>query len=437
MKSELASNASLKAISFGTADYFKITILGFALAALWQGMHGIILPRRILDFVAESQKNTYLTLISIPGQLLGMVAQPIVGAISDRSGFNWGRRRPFILLGVLLVVLFLPGIGLAGSFTILFATYCLLQISSNTAQGPYQGFIPDLVPEGKWGRASGVKTLLEITGAAIAVLIIGIFMGRYSAGEGSYWLWLSFGIPGILLLSAMAVTMLAVKEQPGVGGPRLPLLPAVYRSFRIDLKSNRSFLWFLLSRLFVFMAFATIQQRALYFLRDVVGVANPEEATGTFLAVAIISMLVVVYPTGRLSDRVGRKPIAIFSGLLGALAILVIFFSQDYSTVLIAAGIMGVAIGGFSSTNWALAVDLVVKGEEAKYLGLANMATAGGAALAHIIGPVIDHFEGVSAGLGYQVMLIVCFIYFILGALLLLKIKPPANQGGYASSPNQ
>jgi len=75
------------------------------------------------------------------------------------------------------------------------------------------------------------------------------------------------------------------------------------------------------------------------------------------------------------------------------------------------------------STNWALATDLVAKGEEARYLGLTNLATAGGAALARLIGPVIDFFNAREPGMGYSVMLLACFIYFIVGSLLLLKIK--------------
>jgi len=80
-------------------------------------------------------------------------------------------------------------------------------------------------------------------------------------------------------------------------------------------------------------------------------------------------------------------------------------------------------MGVFNSTNWALATDLVAKGEEARYLGIANMATAGGAALARLIGPVIDFFNSQNAGLGYQVMLLACFAYFLVGAVLILKIK--------------
>ena len=162
--SQQASISGRGAKSFRPYDYIKITIFGFALSALWSSLHTIIMPLRLLDFVPEALKNTYLDLLILTGLILGMAVQPIAGAISDRSDFGWGRRRPYILLGTILAMLFLPGIGLAGSYAAIFIIYCLLQVSSNTAQGPFQGFIPDLVPEGKRGLASGVRSLLNIVG---------------------------------------------------------------------------------------------------------------------------------------------------------------------------------------------------------------------------------------------------------------------------------
>ncbi|MEE8204875.1 MAG: MFS transporter [Dehalococcoidales bacterium] len=409
--------------AFGRFDYVKITLLGFALTALWQALHTIILPIMVQDFVGDAEKNTYLGLLTFVGLILAMLAQPIAGAISDRSGFKWGRRRPYILLGCLLTVVLLSGIGLAPSFIILFTTYCLLQISSNTAQGPYQAFIPELVPEGRRGTASGVKTLLEIVGGVAVLYPIAILMDNYFAGEGSLWLWAALTALGVTLLAVMAATVLMIKEPPAVAAPRQSLLKTLYKPFKIDIRSHHNFLWFLASRLLVFMAFATIQQFALNFLTDVIGVANPAEATAQFSITAVVGMLVVVYPAGRLSDRFGRKPIGITAGLLAALGVAIIFMSHSYTAIIVAAGVLGVAVGAFNSTNWALATDLVAKGEEARYLGLANVATAGGAALARLIGPVIDFFNKATAGLGYQVMLGACFVYFVAGGLLLLKIK--------------
>ena len=408
---------------FQRRDYIKITVFGFALTALWQSLHTIILPLRLLDFVPEAQKNTYLGLMTLVGLFLAMLTQPFAGAISDRSGFKLGRRRPYILIGGIIAIVIIPGIGLAGGFAAMFAVYCLLQLSTNTAQGPFQAFIPDLVPHGKRGTASGVKALLEIVGGVILVYLASLSMDRYYAGEGSEWLWLVMGILAAVLLGTIIATVVMVKERQFTGvNRRTSLLEGLLHTAR-EVLGNRDLVWFLVSRLLVYMAFTTIQQFALYFLQDVIGVTDPAEATARFSIFAVVGMLIVVWPAGWLSDRIGRKPITIASGMLGALGIAVIALSQEYGTILWAAAIIGVAIGAFNSTNWALATDLVTEGEEARYLGIANMATAGGAALARAIGPAIDFFNNRSAGLGYNFMLMVCLAYFIVGAALVLKVK--------------
>jgi Na+/melibiose symporter-like transporter len=412
--------------TFRPVDYVKITVFSLAIAALWGSLHTIILPLRLLDFVAAPQKNTYLGLLTFAGLVLAMIVQPIAGAISDRSRFGWGRRRPYILMGAALAILLLPGIGLYNSFIAILVVYCLLQISCNTAQGPFQAFIPDLVPGGKRGLASGVKTLLEVVGGFALVRLVAYFMGRYFGGGESPWLWFSLGALGVVLLGTMLFTVLTVKERPW-RGPQTPLLPTLYKSFKIDLKASPGFVTFLVSRLLVFMAMATLQTFALYFLMDVAGIANPAAVTADLLIVVGISMVVAVYPAGRLSDRIGRRPVVVSSGLLGALGILLLFFAHSYGALMFCGAFLGISTGAFMSSNWALATDLVPKGEEARYLGLTNLATAGGAALARLIGLAIDPLNIYSHGLGYQVMLGACFVYFAVGSLLLLRIKSPST----------
>lgn len=409
--------------SFKAFDYVKITILGFAFSALWQSMHTIILPVRLLDFTPEAEKNTALGIITFSGLVVAMLAQPIFGSISDSSKFKMGRRKPFVLIGALLVLAFLPGIGIFGNFAAIFTIYCLLQLSANVAQGPYQGYIPDILPCNKRGLASGVKAFLEIAGGALAVLIVSRLMSGYEDSGNLKLLGFSLTLIGFLIIVSLAIIFL-IKEKPAGKENRSTFsLKTLLSTFKLDLSKDRAFMWYLASRLLIFMAFATLQQFALYFLRDVIGVAEPAEAAANFTIVGVLGMMISVYPAGYFSDKIGRKPIAVASGLLGAFAILLILIFQTYTMVLISAGIIGVAVGSFTSTNWALATDLLSEGEEARYLGIANMATAGGAALARLIGPVIDFFNNISAGSGYQVMFISCLLYFAGGALLVLKIK--------------
>ena len=415
---------------FRRGDYLKITILGFAVTALWQSLHTIILPLRLLDFVPEARKNTYLGLMTLAGLLLAMLVQPIAGAISDRSGLKRGRRRPYILWGVIAALVVLPGVGLAGSFTVLFVVYCLLQAATNTAQGPYQAFIPELVPENRRGTASGVKSLLEVTGGVLFVYITGIFMDKYAPTAGRQWLWLSLGILGAILLITMLTTIFSVREKPAArekitGSPFAELARTVKEA-----AGNRDLVWFLVSRLLVYMAFTTIQQFALYYLRDVLGIAHAAQATARFTIFAVVGLLVTSWPAGHFSDKIGRKPLSAGAGLVGAVGILIILLGHSYGATLAAALLIGMAIGTFNSANWALATDLVPQGQEARYLGIANMATTGGAALARAIGPLIDFFNNRVPLSGYNVMLIFCIAYFIIGAGLVLKIRGRALKPG-------
>jgi Na+/melibiose symporter-like transporter len=200
------------ATPFRRMDYLKITIFGFALTALWQSLHTITLPVRLLDFVPEAQKNTSLGLLTLSGLLLAMFVQPLAGAVSDRANFKWGRRRPFILVGGALALILIPGLGFAGSYAAIFIVYCLLQVAANIAQGPYQAFIPELVPADKHGRASGVKGLLEITGGLLLVYLSSIFIDRYAAGGGSHFLWIVLGILMTVVFVTMAATVFLVRE---------------------------------------------------------------------------------------------------------------------------------------------------------------------------------------------------------------------------------
>lgn len=415
------SKAPEGARPFGRLDYVKIAVLGFALSGLWNSLHIIVLPVRLLGLVPEAQKNADLGLLTFTGLVLAMVLQPVIGVISDRTTSAWGRRRPYILIGAIAIALFLPGIAFISSFAALFAVYLLMQAGSNTAQSAFQGFIPDLVPEGRKGVAAAVKGLLETLGTLTVFGLSGRLMSGYLAGRTSALL-TALLVMGAILLAATIATIALVKERPYVG-PRVALWPALRQTFNVDLKSKPDFTAFMLSRMLVFMALVTLQTFTLYYLKDAIGILDPAAATVDLFIVTGIGTVVTAYPAGRLSDRIGRRPILVVSGLLGALGTLFMLFATTYGYVRIGGAILGIAVGAFYSTNWALATDLVTKGEEARYLALANLASAGGSALARLIGPLIDFLNTYGAGLGYRFMLGACVAYFLGGSLLITRIR--------------
>jgi len=134
-------------------------------------------------------------------------------------------------------------------------------------------------------------------------------------------------------------------------------------------------------------------------------------------------MLATTYLAGRLSDRLGRRPVALISGIIGTAGIGLLFFFHSYHLMLLASVLMGIGFGGLMSSNWALAVDLVPKEKAGQYIGLTNLATAGGSALARLNGPMIDFFNIRSPGSGYSAMLLAAVISLIASSILLRGIK--------------
>ena len=122
-------------------------------------MGSAFLPYLVAGFVSGDVKNSALGGLRTAGLIIAMVVQPWAGLLSDRSTSRFGRRRPFIFIGVLLDLVFLAAVYLSGTFWILLAATLFQQFSANISHGPLQGLIPDLVPEDERGRASAVKAI--------------------------------------------------------------------------------------------------------------------------------------------------------------------------------------------------------------------------------------------------------------------------------------
>lgn len=423
MNPMINDNSYPEAIRFRRRDYVKVTIFGFALNALWNPMSTIIMPLLVLNFVAESQKNTYLGLITFVGLILAIIVQPITGAMSDRSSFSWGRRRPYVLIGTIVSIVLLMSFGIANSIATVLLIYCLLQISSNTAHGPWQGLIPDLVPSNKRGTASAVKGIVETLGAAVGIQLAGYFLSERFAGERDAKLFLALGMIAFVMAAAMIATILTIKEKPLAHTTRIPLLQTAYDTFKINIQADSSFIFFLVSRFLFLMPLIVLRTFGLYFLKDVAEITDPVAVASDLMVAVGVSLLIVIYPAGHLSDRFGRRVIVIASGIIGAIGFVILLFFHTYFHIMLAGVLLGIANGCFMSANWAMATDLVAKGDEARYLGLTNLATGGACAIAAFAGPIVDLFNFYSPKLGYLIVVAICVIFLIVSSTLVFKIK--------------
>ncbi|TME30686.1 MAG: SLC45 family MFS transporter [Chloroflexi bacterium] len=292
---------------------FQLSIYWFGINAIWGGLNNVILQRRMDDLVGKANAGTGLALLTLLGAIVAILVQPTIGTISDYTITRWGRRKPYIVIGAVLDVVFLAGVATSNTYVSVVAFIVLLQISSNFAQGPFQGYVPDLVPAPQVGLASGLMGVMIVLGriGGVAIASIGLFTGDFVAA--------TIGL-GLLELATAIVTVVTVDE--GRSGPSREgrsWLQVATSAWGFDILKERSFVWLLGSRLFVLMATVTLTDLIFFYMSRSIGLGDAEIGIWINVATALIAVTTALttFPAARLSDRLGRKTLAL-SGCSGS-----------------------------------------------------------------------------------------------------------------------
>jgi len=186
------------------------------LSVLFGALITVILPSLVAERVDPSVKSSAVALIAAVEALVAITVQPIAGAFSDHHRTRWGRRHPWIVVGVALqVVALLALIVVPGYWWLLLVMVCV-ELTSNSAQGPYQGLLPDLVPVGHRGRASGLMGAAQLGGQILGAAIAGL-----AAAAGAIPLAIVFAAASVAL--GAAATVLGVHEPDDAAVPYEPL----------------------------------------------------------------------------------------------------------------------------------------------------------------------------------------------------------------------
>ncbi|MHB1295259.1 MAG: MFS transporter [Anaerolineae bacterium] len=400
----------------------------FGISFMWNALHPIVLPVMLLAFVGEEVKNTTYGLLTFGGLVVAMLVQPLSGSLSDYTSHPAGRRRPWILLGTLLDLAWLAVLASAGSLWVLAIGYMGLQLSSNLAHGAGQGLIPDLVPEGRRGIASGLKNLLDMLGIVAA----SVAAGRLMRGDSPH-LAAPMAAIAVVLLCATTVTLVCVRESPALAlqsiGNRLGSWAERAKGvFSVDLGNHGPYWRLLMARFFVLLGSYSVQSFALYYVRDALGLDEPALVVSRLMLTIGLMVTLAVFPAGLLSELWGRKRLCMAACALTAVGMASMLLARDMAALTILGGLTGVGLGTFMTANWAWATDLVPVAEAGKYLGLSNLATAGPAATARLLGPAIDLINHMAPSAGYSLLFVVAALGALAGYFLLRSI--PDSRAG-------
>jgi MFS family permease len=418
--------------SLPLAQLVRLSLYWLGLSSIFSGITAILGGR--LEFeglVQPGSEGSALLQMTAFGAVIAAILQPTVGSLSDYTSSRWGRRKPYIVIGSVLDVVFLVGIASSSTVLMIAAFVTLLQVSANVAQGPFQGYVPDLVPARQVGLASALVGLFQLLGN-----VMGLAVGAVAVATGQYAV-ATVALGGIEVLTMLSVAVGVREGRAAKARAGRSWLAIAREGWAADLLRERSFLWLVGSRLFVLVGSSMLVNLAVFYLVRSLGLAEKSEAGQVYLAVAgvvALMVLLTVLPAARSSDRLGRKPVIYASCGVGALAMSIIALAPSVPGVLVGAGLLGVSTGSFLAVDWALMTDIIPKASSGRFMGISNVATASAGVLATAFGGrLMDAVGGVERlGSGPRAAMWLAVGCYAVGAILLRPVREPPRRASAA-----
>jgi MFS family permease len=399
-------------------ELLRLSLYWLGLSSIFAGVNFILSSRLEFDGLVpnKDEAGRTLFLLTIGGAAIAMIVQPTIGSISDYTISRWGRRKPYILIGSLLDVVFLAGMAFSADLLAIAAFVALLQFSSNFAQGPFQGYVPDLVPASQVGFASALVGMMQILGNVSGYAIGGIAVALDQYGLGL----IALGILELVTMLSVVVRVREGKTPKSRDGRSWRAIAA--EAWGTDILHERSFLWLVGSRLAVLMGGGILTNLAVFYLARSLGMTQEEAGTNFILLVGLVALgtVVAVVPAARASDRIGRKKVIWVSCAVGSAGLVVVALATTFPVALVGAVVFGLSTGIFLAVDWALMTDIIPKASSGRYMGLSNVATASSGVLAVAFGGTLMDLVGGPSGPRAALWLAVAL--FGLGALLLRPV---------------
>src|SRR5829696_5193677 len=169
-------------------------------------------------FLLIGAEPEQLPILNLAGPVTGLIIQPLIGAISDRTWSpRWGRRRLFVTAGAILCAVILAVFPLVGVLWLAVICFSLLDAGTNTSMEPYRAFISDRLPKSQLARGFLTQSMFTGAGAVLANLSLFLLQKvsalQEEAGNGvPYWMYVCFMIGTFCILLAVLTAMARSKE---------------------------------------------------------------------------------------------------------------------------------------------------------------------------------------------------------------------------------
>ncbi|AFU68238.1 disaccharide/H+ symporter, GPH family [Psychroflexus torquis ATCC 700755] len=334
-----------------------------------------------------------LPILNIAGPVTGLIVQPVIGALSDKTWSNrWGRRKPYFLIGALLGSLTLFAFPHSPVLWFAVGLLWILDVGNNMAMEPYRAFIGDKLPEKQLSLGFQMQSLFVGAGILLAngsIVLFQYLFGGESLESGiiPQWLYYSFFIGAFLSLATILWSVLKTPEIPPSEKEVLEInkiksLPLGHK-FRKpfleimgSIKVMPKFMWkvgavylFQWYALFIYWQFTT----PLFKLT--MGYSTSEaasQAAKMSLTYNIVTMLVALALVP-LTIRFGGKKVYALSLVGTAIALFTIPYISDPLFVLAPMVLFGIGWAAMMGIPYTMVSKIVPQDKRGVYMGILNM----------------------------------------------------------------
>lgn len=346
--------------------------------------------------------------------LINIFLQPWVGAQSDRTWNRFGRRKPWILLGLPIAAIGFILLPFAPTALALAAFILITNVGMALFRSPTVAWLGDLFPPDDRSKANGIINLMGGIGSLIAFLGGGYLFNNFGRAA-------PFIAGAILMVVALLVAVWRVREPRHlVEGDDTEPVRSVMENLRLVAgRADRGGLYVLVGILLWFIAFNGLEAALSSFAVFSLGIA-PGSAS-IYSASISLSFIVFALPAGLLGTSLGRRKV-IMVGLLG-LAVLfgvAFFLIQGAATFVVVLVVAGLFWAMVNVNSLPLVYDFGDERQIGAFTGLYYFSSQ----LAAVLGPTLGGIVVDVMGDQYRWMFPFSAIFMALALVVILRIRP-------------
>ena len=391
-------------------DNRRTVLVGLAflsICAFWQ-MYDNIIPLILTNTFHLNE--TVSGAIMAADNVLALFLLPFFGALSDRTSTRIGRRMPFILGGTACAVILMnllplfdngyAATGERGKLVLFVVALGLLLVAMGTYRSPAVALMPDVTPKPLRSKANAVINLMGSAGGII-VLALGMVFATASVSNSMMSYTGYFGVIAALMLAALVVFMLTVREPEwaremqeqsvaaGIEDAEEAEHPNEGRKLSAD--EVKSLLLILLSIVLWFFGYNAVTSKYSVYASNIL-----HKDYNLTLIIAQAAAIVAYLPVGFIAGKIGRKKTILAGVVMLTVAFGVAgFLTADSPTMLMNAmfALAGIAWATINVNSFPMVVELASGGDVGKYTGFYYTASmAAQVATPMVSGLLMDKF---------------------------------------------